>query len=214
MYKKGLIPKKLSVYKHLIILLCVILLRESNAHAEKDDVVDEILESLDENDDKDNGDDSNNNKSSKAESNVSNLNENKSNFDSNLDFNEKNELDEFEIEAKNISFDNIKKHIIAKGNVKIQNKKYSISADKLTYNTQNKVIEVEGNVVTKDLEMNGVYFAQKARFDLKNKTMLMSAVQGNLRNARLTAKNIKSETEGIYTSEMCITNTQLPYRST
>ena len=51
------------MYKHLIILLCVILLRESNAHAEKDDVVDEILESLDENDDKDNGDDSNNNKS-------------------------------------------------------------------------------------------------------------------------------------------------------
>jgi hypothetical protein len=126
----------------------------------------------------------------------------KSNDENASSSSKKNNSDEFEIEAENIFFDNIKKQIIANGNVKVQNSKYSISADKFTYDTQNKVIEVEGDVITKDLEMNGIYFAQKAFFDLKNKKMLMSGVRGNLRNARLAAKNIKSETEGVYTSEM------------
>lgn len=155
-------------------------------HANK--VVDEILKSLDEND-----------------SDTNEITESKTSNPSDFKQN-KNNSDEFEIEATNIHFDNLKKQIIAKGNVKIQNKKYSISADKLVYDTQNKIIEVEGDVITKDLEMNGEYFAQKARFDLKNKTMLMSDVQGNLRNARLAAKNIKSETEGVYTSEMITTS--------
>ena len=108
---------------------------------------------------------------------------------------------DFEIEADEVVFDNLSNQIKALGNVKISNSKFIITANKVVHDNSKNTVEAEGNITIQDLEMGGMYFTQKAFFNINNNKFLISETRGNLRNARLAARNIKSETEGIYTSD-------------
>ncbi len=114
-----------------------------------------------------------------------------------------NQINEYnkdlEIEADEVVFEGNQTNAL--GNVRISNRKFIITANRIVCDNSIKTLEAEGNIIIQDLEMGGVYFAQRAFFDIKNNKFVISEVKGNLRNARLAARNIKAEAVGVYTSD-------------
>lgn len=101
--------------------------------------------------------------------------------------------DQLLIDANKITFDKKSNNIVLDGNSKISCQKYIIKADKFLYDTHKQLIIAKNNIEIYDTQTGGEYYASELLFNIKNESINVSGIHGNIKNIKIAMKNISTE---------------------
>lgn len=109
------------------------------------------------------------------------------------------------IEATQLIFDKNTGDIIANKDCIVKVAQYVLKADKILYR-KDKYIYAEGSVVLIDDSIHSTYLLKNATVDLEKKQINLVKVDGNIENAKISAKNIHYNSDGLYIGDYVTTS--------